>query len=107
MSYEEPATTAHDYLSTGLNLERARGPEARNLAVGPALFASSGPGWPAPIWLPVLHSTFFSETVLMTFFKVTFHEFKKKKKRMILNSLSSETFKAYTLGSMSYIENFL
>ena len=65
----------------GLDLERARGPEARNLAVGPALFAGSGPGWPAPIWLPVLHSTFFSETVLMTFFKVTFHEFKKKEKK--------------------------
>ena len=28
-------------------LEQARGPEARNLAVGPALFAGCGPGWSA------------------------------------------------------------
>ena len=33
--------------SAGLYLERARGPEARSFAVGPAHFASCGPGWPA------------------------------------------------------------
>ena len=62
----KPVVLFDGYQGTGLFLERARGPEARNLAVGPAILAGCGPGWPALIWLSVLQSTFLSEAILIT-----------------------------------------
>ena len=88
-------------LYKGLNLEWARGPKACNWAVGPRFLLAAGPVGPLSF---VLHSTFLSETILKTFFKV--YKSKKLKNGMILNILSFETFKAYTLGSMSFVENF-
>ena len=45
-------TEAHnDELQPGLKIERARGPEARKMAVGPASLSSWGPDGPAAILL--------------------------------------------------------
>ena len=44
---------------TALILERAHGPEAHILAVGPVVFAGCGPGWPTLALLSTVHTTFF------------------------------------------------
>ena len=46
---DEVKSLINQALFPGLDLERARGPEAHILASGPAILADCGPGWPALI----------------------------------------------------------
>ena len=50
-----------------LKIERARGPEARKLAVGPANLTSCGPDGPAAILLGILESFFYPPYILQQY----------------------------------------
>ena len=76
-----------------LFVERARGPEARNLAVGPAISAGCGPGWPALIWLSNLHSVFFLSNFFSFFsIKLLISRFVRQNDTKIVRGSHSYTY---------------